>query len=1101
MIELSKIRLVNWYGFSSMTVPIGAFTLIAGKNGNGKSVLLDAIKYALYGDTVFNKSTENKGSRTIPSYTRGLLDATANSYMRPADKMPNVYTHIVLEMHEKELDKYFILGTVIETNSGNGIITQRYVIEEKHLNEIEHTYEKGTDVFVYSAGELQKKYGLKMFSATEGLATFMQRTGLRLNEGQLAAFRRKLRSIMSYDPNAKIDQFIRESVLEEKKVDFTKLVETKSNIDKLTEIIMTIDSEISELENILRLFEEVERKQNVILTDDIKIAYKRYRRDKKNIEKAENQMILASKQIEEDDRNLKIVEDKEKKTRSVLEEASYNLNQMDCAKAIREAENVLSETEKRKDILMTEKKKLLELENRISELMNWMHMEGKEPENREILSSLSLDSYSKVQKEKCVDDFISFVKDYRDLTIGTITRINDSIKENEKVQMKYQKIIDECNTKKTTFSEIPDYVALKDEINKEFKKRGILSEARFACEYVIGLTDEAWRDVIEGYLGRRRYTILVEPEYYDLADDILNASKNKFAHLFNTKLLMKKEVQPVEDSVTHFVKIKNTVAKKYFDYQLGRFHAVDISNVRDFENAMSKEGRVSVAMDSYFIRFDSIRYYYLGRETIELNKKRAEKKLIELKKENDDCQDRLMKGKNKKSYLDTKLPLLKHCNYDACREFNEILTEYSKKESELKALKDAQSNNMEYLQLSQHVSDLEQELEAIQREMNQIRDDKASQQTVYRISKNDYDGAKKNAQEAEKSLQKYELENYTIYVKAIDDYEQFLEAGKAGNGGILKDRERSERALRKATDDLKGAQYTYNAARTVENQIAVEEGSQAQYRSRKDRIWMDDRQEIQEKLKSQTQKYESIFKNEFVLTVLKSCEAARDDLKHINAELKMLDFKSVYSFDVNYIKDGSDYEKILEYAKYLKEREELGTTDGQMTFESMTMYSNDRGEELEKEIKRIISKIVSSNDKEQIERFADYRNYMNYEILVSNDDVLNKAKLSKQSGYNSGAEVQIPYMLILLSALLMIYNDKTNSTRLVFIDEPFAKMDPTNVRTMLKFMKSQKLQMIFCAPDKTELIGNECHVILPVLRTKPDLMEIGIVEIHEGVSV
>ena len=36
MIELSKIRLVNWYGFSSMTVPIGTFTLIAGKNGNGK---------------------------------------------------------------------------------------------------------------------------------------------------------------------------------------------------------------------------------------------------------------------------------------------------------------------------------------------------------------------------------------------------------------------------------------------------------------------------------------------------------------------------------------------------------------------------------------------------------------------------------------------------------------------------------------------------------------------------------------------------------------------------------------------------------------------------------------------------------------------------------------------------------------------------------------------------------------------------------------------------------------------------------------------------------------------------------------------------------
>lgn len=38
MVQLKQVRLINWYGFSQITVPVGFFTLIAGKNGNGKSV-------------------------------------------------------------------------------------------------------------------------------------------------------------------------------------------------------------------------------------------------------------------------------------------------------------------------------------------------------------------------------------------------------------------------------------------------------------------------------------------------------------------------------------------------------------------------------------------------------------------------------------------------------------------------------------------------------------------------------------------------------------------------------------------------------------------------------------------------------------------------------------------------------------------------------------------------------------------------------------------------------------------------------------------------------------------------------------------------------
>ena len=118
------------------------------------------------------------------------------------------------------------------------------------------------------------------------------------------------------------------------------------------------------------------------------------------------------------------------------------------------------------------------------------------------------------------------------------------------------------------------------------------------------------------------------------------------------------------------------------------------------------------------------------------------------------------------------------------------------------------------------------------------------------------------------------------------------------------------------------------------------------------------------------------------------------------------------------------------------------------------------------------------------------------DILINNA-VFKNARLSKQTSYESGAEVQIPYMLILLSALLITYDAREGCAKLVFIDEPFAKMDPGNVKLMLDFMKSHGLQMIFCAPDKVELIGNECEVVLPVLKVRADVMKVGSIKFHE----
>ncbi len=1100
MILLKRMRLINWYAFSNITAPIGRFTLIAGKNGNGKSVLLDAIKYAAYGDTVFNKSSEVKGTkaRTISSYTRGLLDATANTYIRPADKVPNVYSHIALEYYDDVEKKSFVLGTVIETTASNNTQTLRYALDKTTLEDIEHTYREGEFIKPYSAKELQKRYRLQLLGREEGLRKFMQMTGLKLDvQTQLPKYLRKLRGVMTYDPDARIDTFIRESVLEERQVDFDKLIDAKNNIERLHTAFSSVEKELEELDKILEAYDSYNNECNRLLTDDIKLVYKQMLESRGSLEQLRRQKLLAEQQRQQAQEQLQALAIRAREVDDRLIQANADLRAMDATRAIEDEQRHLQGL--RQELRQSEQQ-LLALESfqkQVGEMLRSFEQEQVDVHHKEVLASLCGQDFSAAEKAEAVSSLKQLVAAAYDEHGEKLFAIRTKLKTLGSELERQEKILRDCEQRINDYSEIPDYVGLRDELNREFAKRGLNTQACFACEYVICLKDEAWRDAAEAFLGRRRYTILVEPQYYDIADDVFNSSKYKYAHLFNTKLLLQKEIEVAEDSLVHQLEIKNALAQQYFNYQLGRMHAVPIDKVRNYENAVSAEGRVSVAMDSYFLPFDKLRFYYLGQKTFELNKKRAQKAIAQLQAERRQLLAAQAQETGRRQELRLAQDSFKDYAYDAPANCQSLHRQCRASEEQLQQLKLAQQNNSEFVHLSELIAGLEQEKQQVQGEQDRQRRRENDLDYQLRANAREQREQTEGLAQAESAFREYELTSYAVLQKAVEAYDRFIANGRTGLGGTVtaETRTRTKNSIEQHKNDLLICQREYNIVHAEANLPEAYDDGRSAYAQRRESIWMDNLQEIRQKLAEQTQRYEDIFKNEFVLQIYERCEQAKRELRDINRELAGLDFVSKYQFDVHYVNDGSEYERILAYARYLDKNEQLGGDSGGLNL--FAEGDPDEGVRLEQELKQIINRIISQGSNEEIiRRFGDYRNYMTYEVLITNS-VLDRAKLSRQTGFNSGAEVQIPYLLILLAALLLIYKpDKC--TRLVFIDEPFAKMDPGNVKIMLHFMKEQNLQAIFCSPDKTETIGNECEVVLASLRVSADCMRLISVDFAEG---
>ena len=87
------------------------------------------------------------------------------------------------------------------------------------------------------------------------------------------------------------------------------------------------------------------------------------------------------------------------------------------------------------------------------------------------MSSLCESDYSSAEKEFAADGLKRLVEQAYDEKIREIDRLNLAAEElNRKLNIQ-EKILEDCKKHRSTYDRIPDYVELRNEINREFEQR------------------------------------------------------------------------------------------------------------------------------------------------------------------------------------------------------------------------------------------------------------------------------------------------------------------------------------------------------------------------------------------------------------------------------------------------------------------------------------------------------------------------------------------------------------------------------------------------------------------------------------------------------
>ncbi|HRX92014.1 MAG TPA: SbcC/MukB-like Walker B domain-containing protein, partial [Candidatus Izemoplasmatales bacterium] len=309
-------------------------------------------------------------------------------------------------------------------------------------------------------------------------------------------------------------------------------------------------------------------------------------------------------------------------------------------------------------------------------------------------------------------------------------------------------------------------------------------------------------------------------------------------------------------------------------------------------------------------------------------------------------------------------------------------------------------------------------------------------------------------------LYNQEIRNASDQKKVRDEYQKRIET-ELGN-------------LSNLEDSLKSKQFKYVNTYNLSYQYGLE--YMDLYLNEYNKLVKSELIKYEAKVREARESAEKLFKEDFLAKLRSYIVAAQEEIRKINETLATIHFgDDTYEFIFPKSHEYGDYYDMVLSDESLKSGSEIFNYEFEMKYQ--------------RQLEELFVNLAQEglNDNGAVNKFTDYRTYMDYDIKIKNvsGDVILYSKVFKEK---SGGETQVPFYVATLASFVRLFQQAQRGNvhdviGLIIFDEVFDKMDTSRIKSMMEFIKRLPVQIILATPpQKMEVLSKFTDTTVVTLR-------------------